>query len=131
MIHWRVDFEIGEEVIDSQHRGLVDLINELEASLESSEKVIDINSVVERLIEYTHFHFTYEEEHMEKNHYDHLEAHKAQHKILIRQIIMLNSDIKNHNQNIINSIESILRKWLLDHILEQDKSYGSFLSGKQ
>jgi len=128
MIIWRSDFEVGVSDIDSQHKGLVDLINKIEEARDSKGQEIDINSIVDQLIQYTHVHFASEKEHMAKNHYPQLDEHKQQHKVLVRQIIKIQSDIKNKNQNIIDSIDTILRNWLIDHILEQDRKYGTFLS---
>lgn len=120
-IEWDSKLDTGIAVIDAQHKRIVDYINELEAA-----KVIGdrrrANEVIEQLIDYTESHFGFEEAMMEEAGYKFLKPHKKVHELFIRRVteITLRSA---KGEDILEELQSVLSKWLLNHIASEDRDY--------
>ena len=129
-IIWQKDYEVNIPLIDEQHKGLVELINQIvDAKLNNKSDEI-LREVIYKLVEYTKVHFSCEEEHMQKNHYPRLVFHNAQHQGLVNSVIEILNKLKAGDANVIDNIQSILSSWLIKHILEEDKKYGTFYHNK-
>ena len=75
----------GNEMIDSQHKELIDKINKLLDSCETSkDKVVSVKTL-DYLADYTEFHFGEEEKLQEEITYPGVEKHKEEHEKL-RQV---------------------------------------------
>ena len=72
----------GNEMIDSQHKELIDKINKLLDSCETSkDKVVSVKTL-DYLADYTEFHFGEEEKLQEEITYPGVEKHKEEHEKL-------------------------------------------------
>ena len=67
------------EVIDSQHKELIERIKKFVDSCEKKDSKIDAVKMMDYLIEYTDFHFTAEEKLQEEVGYPELPNHKTKH----------------------------------------------------
>lgn len=61
VIPWDNNFNTGLAEIDAQHRKLVEIINQLAASFAFDASTINLSTVFDELIAYTHYHFSAEE----------------------------------------------------------------------
>lgn len=129
-IKWRKEFNIDVEIIDSQHQTLVNMINELGTAREEGRVADVLKDILVSIVDYTNFHFAAEEEHMKGKNYPLLSTHKAQHKILINQVVKILKDYKSGKTNISDDLLKVLQNWLIKHILDHDHQYGNFLKGK-
>lgn len=121
-------FSVGIRKMDDQHKRLVGLINALHEHRHSADKAF-IERVILTLVEYTKNHFVDEERLLEKLHWNHLEAHRAQHKQFIAK---LNAFRQMFEQNavtadLVEKLTEFLKNWLTRHILVEDKSYQKYL----
>lgn len=120
-IVWESKLDTGIDVIDAQHRRIVDYINDLEAAKAKLDKRL-VNDVIEQLIDYTQSHFGFEEEMLEEAGYKFLKPHKKVHELFIRRV----SDFTlraARGEDIANELHSMLSKWLLNHIANEDRDY--------
>ena len=79
-ITWTNDLTVGIELIDEQHKMLIKHLNDLSQALQSQQGPAKVAATLNFLIDYTNFHFTAEEKHMEANGYPELKNHiKKQH----------------------------------------------------
>lgn len=118
---WTADLDTGIEPIDKQHRGIVDLINELNEANET-HNVDVIKNVLNKLIDYTASHFSYEEDLLIKANYPYVKAHKRLHEIFIKRI----EDFKQREsvgENVTPELLALLKAWLTNHINSEDKDY--------
>lgn len=118
------EYEIGMELIDSEHRELFRLIGKADylAKHENVEECIDeILSLLNELEAYTKEHFADEEEYMESINYAGLEAQKRAHEAFIYEIESIDKDeiVENPRKNM-ESILEFLLGWLINHIVNQD-----------
>ena len=70
----------GNELIDSQHKELIDRINKLLDSCEDSDAKLAAVKTLDYLSDYTVFHFGAEEELQKSIEYPGYEKHKKQHE---------------------------------------------------
>ena len=128
MIYWSWDpsLSVGIEVIDSQHRRIVDYINEL--STAKTEKNQDqVTQTLLSLVDYTRTHFAFEEELMQKAGYPLSDSHKKVHDAFVAQISRY---VKQHEegQDVTKKLLSELQIWLTNHIKRDDKDYAPYAS---
>ncbi|MBU2491182.1 MAG: bacteriohemerythrin [Bacteroidetes bacterium] len=130
-IIWKKDYETGIVMVDRQHRILVDLINKLkDAHNQKKEKEV-LRETIIKLVDYTKFHFGYEEKHMTQFAYNKLDGHKLQHQVFVKQIVDVLENLKlGKYENLTEEILNFLSDWLIEHILKQDKEYSKFYKMK-
>ena len=86
IMKWVPEYNTGIDVIDDQHRRILDYINEIDA--------IDVNTgrervkqILENIIDYTQSHFTFEESLQEEAGYKYRVPHKRVHDLFIKKIL--------------------------------------------
>jgi len=118
---WTSDLELGIEVIDNQHRRIVDYINDLHYAIDNHNEA-QVGEVLDQLVEYTMSHFAFEEDLQERAGYPFHHAHKKVHELFCRKIqdfqhrFELGEDISRH-------LLTTLRAWLINHIKRDDADY--------
>jgi hemerythrin len=117
---WDNSYSVGNEMIDSQHRRLFDLGNEIQ-SIQLSE----VTRTIMNLYKHTRQHFDTEEQHMKAIGYPKLEQHRELHNGLITGLNNLIE--KPINTNIgLEGLKKFVYNWIIDHILNHDKKYFEF-----
>lgn len=118
---WTSDLELGIEVIDNQHRRIVEYINDLHQAIDRQSRA-EVGEVLEQLVEYTMSHFAFEEDLQEQAGYPFHHAHKKVHELFCRKIedfqyrFELGEDVSRH-------LLTTLRAWLINHIKRDDADY--------
>lgn len=127
MMYWTWDssLEVGIEVIDSQHRRIIDFINELHAAKKDNDPQ-KVSEVLTGLKEYTISHFSFEEELMAKAGYPLTDAHIRVHRRFSENI---DTAIKQHNlgTDVTSKLLSMLQVWLTNHIKNDDADYAELV----
>jgi len=120
---WDDSYKTGEESIDEQHKKLVDLLNQLDESLNIGGDPHIVINLLDELVEYTKFHFKDEEKFMtgheynEKDYQDHLLVHQQ----FIDQINEAQKTCQADPEHITDELLDFLVQWLINHILLTDK----------
>jgi hemerythrin len=125
-LKWSSDLDTGVKVIDSQHRRIVDYINDLQDAKDSLNKDA-IRNVIDELVDYTVSHFSFEESLMEQAGYPFIGPHKKIHELFIKKV---SSFVERFNQgeDVVDDILVMLRKWLINHIKNEDGDYVEIVS---
>ncbi len=120
---WNKNFETGVELIDEQHKVLVDILNRLAVSLANLSGPTILNGIFDELADYAVYHFKSEEEIWDEYLKDDewATSHKATHGDFIAGVLEIkeNKDGKNLD-DVVYEVVSFLSKWLAYHILETD-----------
>ncbi|MBF0383674.1 MAG: bacteriohemerythrin [Magnetococcales bacterium] len=127
---WNDNFSIGIEQIDNQHKNLVDLINELTATLIQNDEM-ELTRVFDELATYAEYHFADEEKIWEKFFDDDkwLQSHSKSHKSFLPQIIKMKEELIDLPLSvIIEKIIKFLIRWLAFHIIDNDKRMATVIS---
>ncbi len=123
IIAWKKQYNTGIESVDNQHKKLVEMINSLEEAKGKENKDKIVHDIFYNLIDYTKYHFSEEEKLMGRMGYPHLNEHKAQHKVLVKQIVEILENLKEKKFDIGEKLNQMLYNWLIKHILDHDKQY--------
>lgn len=122
---WTRRFETDFDVVDEQHRGLVDLINAAahEVSGGGSDHALVLD-LVEQLRRYAQIHFTDEERMITEAGLDsrHVEVHLQAHREFVEDISALEADIRAGEAVDPAHMLNYLSHWLAYHILGVDQS---------
>ena len=85
-MEWSEKFNIGIEVIDNQHRQILEYINTLDQIRMSGQRN-QIKEVLDDLIDYTQSHFSFEENLLEQVNYQYLPSHRGIHELFVKRLI--------------------------------------------
>jgi hemerythrin-like metal-binding protein len=126
-ITWKDPYNIGIQIIDDQHKKLVDIINELYEAQKIGTSQTIINDVIKQLENYTKYHFDSEEGIQTANRYPEFDQHKAEHEEFIGKLLEFKKDANRNN--LLLSLKTIdyLKDWTINHILGSDKDFGDYL----
>lgn len=123
---WNSDLETGIDIIDRQHRGLVDLLNQAAPllAISSKESLTDISPLLDRLLEYAATHFRTEEELMARLGMDDRASarHHASHAGFAHQIGDIVRAFSGADGVTGDRLLSFLASWLVLHILGEDQA---------
>jgi len=128
-IAWSDEFLIGIAELDYEHRGLVDDINRLHRELLGQVDRGRIEDTLGMIHSRMQAHFALEERVMQANDYVHYAEHKAEHERLLDEYAEYMTTfereptLRDHA-----SIESVLREWIIDHILAYDKKMSQMIA---
>lgn len=128
---WTPELNTGIRIIDLQHQELVELINELDATLAGQSSLAMLRPLVLRLQQYVLFHFSHEEGLMQRQHIDpgHLNAHFAEHKRFTDQVGDAIAALERSDTPDVAGLVEFLKAWLVQHIMGTDQTVAKLLRG--
>jgi hemerythrin len=129
---WTPDLSVGVDLIDEQHKQLIDKMNELDRAVRHSRGVPKIIKTLDFLIEYTDYHFGTEEKNMLELAYPQYDYHRGQHAEFVNTLKNLEMDFEEEGatQALAESINTFMFNWLVKHIKTVDVQFGKFLDEK-
>lgn len=125
---WDDAYNTGIEVIDTQHRRIVDYINDLHHAIHTDDKE-GVGKVLESLITYTISHFSFEESLMEEHGYQHTEGHRKVHKAFTDRVMRYQLEW-GQGKDVSRRLLSDLKVWLISHIQQEDQDYAKEIRKK-
>jgi hemerythrin len=129
-VKWQKKYETGIEMIDTQHRYLFALTNELYgACLISSDMAREtFIKAAHAAVNYVKEHFSAEEKILEAVHYPKLLQHKKQHEVFIKKVLESSRNFTSISTNVAYDFARFLRDWITSHIMVDDKEYALYIS---
>ena len=129
-VEWKDDYSVGIEVIDNDHKRLLNLINQFQTAAHYQTGREFEREAFDALIDYTKQYFKREEELMETHGYPTYHEHKAEHVKMIAKVDAMLEEYKRHPQQTVEEAVQFLKTWLIGHINGTDKQYSQFLRDK-
>jgi hemerythrin len=126
-IIWDDSFDIQVEVIDAQHRRLVELMNRLIAMQDQTTSDDEIADILGAMTNYLGYHFETEEQMMIDHGYPELESHREEHQTFVTQTAYFIATYRQSGVSLKKDILLFLKEWLVEHILQTDAAFGAFL----
>lgn len=123
LLTWSEKFSIDLNIIDQQHKKWIEIINILYKSYKLGAKKKELSENISKLLDYTDYHFGFEEKYLEDFKCDSLEEHKIAHAGFISH---LKDHLEMHNNDDTEAVYKLiiyLNNWVLDHIQNMDKRY--------
>ncbi len=128
-IEWDDSLSVGINLIDEQHKMLIDRISDLSKAVDAQQGIQEILKTIDFMLEYTNFHFSTEEKHMSRLKYPAMNDHLQQHDEFKNMVNTMIEDWKEDGatKTLSNSINTYLINWLYNHIKKTDVEFGQFL----
>lgn len=123
LITWGPSIETGIQIIDAQHKRLVEIINELNDAMVESRSDEMMAATMAELVDYTHTHFGTEMRLLSNHSYEQLQEHLREHKIFTDQIEMYRDRVDAGSRSVDTALMEYLREWLVNHIRVSDRAY--------
>lgn len=124
-IVWDNNLDTGIDVIDKQHRRIVEYINKLHDVQETGD-LKKIGEVLDELVDYTLSHFTFEESLMEEAGYPYIKAHKRVHQLFVKRVNEYLQRFQS-GEDITLELLNTLKAWLINHIRNDDNDYSDIV----
>jgi len=131
-IEWDNSLSVGIDLIDEQHKMLIQRLNDLSKAVEMMQGEAEIMKTLEFMIDYTNFHFSSEEKHMTEQEYPGLDYQQKQHEEFKDTLKHIVEDFEEEGATraLTTSINTFLFNWLIKHIKGLDLKFGKFLKDK-
>ena len=120
-MEWVPEYNTGIDVIDDQHKRILDYINEIDEISVGTDQA-RIRKILNDIIDYTQSHFTFEESLQEEAGYKYRVPHKRVHDLFIKKIESYR-DRFAMGHAIEGELNEVLAKWLINHIQHDDADY--------
>ena len=124
-MNWSEHFVTGIELVDRQHRGLVDLVNAVAPQLSCGEALggQDAETLFDRLAHYATTHFRDEEQLMSESGLDlaYLDHHARNHQGFVEEVGLIRSQYAADGGFDGQQLLRFLASWLTFHILVEDQ----------
>lgn len=135
LIEWDPKFVIGIDVLDQQHKFLIELcanLNKviLEKNVSEEEWRAQLIQALKSCVEYVKVHFANEENLMLKNNYPNYKEHKARHDEFSMKVLTTAGKFDSMNKTSALRFVHFLYDWILSHVAHEDKQIAAFLNSK-
>ena len=131
-IEWDDSLSVGVDLIDEQHKMLIQRIKDLSDAVNSSRGAGQIGKTLGFMIDYTEFHFSTEEKHMTELGYPGFDIHKQQHEEFKTTLNDMVTEFEEDGATaqLSEGVNTYLINWLIKHIKSIDTKFGEFLQEK-
>jgi hemerythrin len=122
-VEWTDALSVGIDVIDDDHKGLINIINRV---LEAEREGGSVKWALGELAGYASSHFAREEKMMAAANYPELAAHKKAHKAFVEWLRSLRTVYgadPGAEYYLAESMREYLQTWLTNHIMKVDADY--------
>lgn len=125
------DLETGNRQIDTEHKQLIDAINNLVEACNSGKGRIEVEKTINFLANYTKTHFAHEEELQKKYKYPDYINHKKLHTEFINVVTEMQKEYKEKGVSIVlvGQVNSKVASWVIRHINKEDKKVANHIKG--
>ncbi|RIX43044.1 MAG: PAS domain S-box protein [Rhodocyclales bacterium GT-UBC] len=132
LLTWNDYLKTGIEIVDEQHRGLLDLTNETAEKINANQTLSleEMRTFLGYLTDYAATHFSTEEALMALGGIDekHLQHHRESHANFLHQVNAMVGELDAHSLTG-QQITEFLGHWLIYHILGEDQQLTDMLRG--
>ena len=128
LVSWSPTFSVGVKLIDDQHKGLLDLVNDLFNHVigdEATERVY-FQKVIGQAVRYVKVHFATEEKIMLHTDFPGYAEHKKAHDAFVLTVIENIRDFEAGKKFSLSGFTKFLKEWVLTHIAIMDKQYFAY-----
>jgi hemerythrin len=125
LVEWKDGYSVQNEVIDTQHKGLLRFTNELYGACQNGgiDEKISFIKTVQEAFNYVKEHFSTEEVMMRDVNYPKYSEHKKEHDAFIAEVLHQVKQLDNIKQIDATPFVFFLRDWVLNHIAVSDTQY--------
>jgi hemerythrin len=128
-IEWSDAYSLGIKIIDDQHKGLLDIVNDLysHSTGNETEEMFYFKDVIHQAVEYIKNHFQVEEKLLIATKYPGYVEHKKAHDQFTLTVVTSAKDFESGKRMVLEKFAHFLRDWILSHIAVMDQDYATYL----
>jgi hemerythrin len=119
---------MGIKIIDEQHKGLLDFVNNLfnHATGKEQEERAFFKEVIQQAVQYIKDHFSTEEKYMLATKFPDYAAHKKAHDEFVVTVVKTVKDFEAGKRLVLDKFAYFLKDWVLSHIAVMDTQYAKY-----
>jgi len=127
-VTWSDRYSMGVKVIDDQHKGLLDVANDLfnHATGDEYEEREYFKKVIQQAVKYIKEHFETEEKLMAATKFPGYAEHKTIHDGFTRTVLNSVKDFESGKRLVLEKFAYFLKDWVLSHIAVMDMQYAEY-----
>ena len=122
-LDWEESFELGVKDLDEHNRHLVDLLNQTFVCRGSEVNHADLETIIEKLVDYSEYHFAAEEQWMSQKGQAGQSRHLKEHGEFRRMVKGFQNDFRQGKKGLSNEVLDFLKSWLFEHVLYVDANF--------
>lgn len=123
-IEWTPEMSVGIDMIDDDHKRLIDLLNDYIDAVDNDEGVFVFDGLFKQFMDYTAYHFAREEDLMAAAGYSDLENHHLGHLKIIEQLNDMREQVLlSVSSEMQDDVREFFLNWLQVHIMIKDQAY--------
>jgi len=126
---WKKEYSVNVDEIDSQHKELIKIVDDLYQSIMEKSSGDIIAKTLKKLNDYSKYHFGTEEKYFKEFNYKDMAGHTAEHKKFEEDILGM-TELANNDKLDVFELLFYLENWWINHILNSDKKYSEFFNEK-
>jgi hemerythrin len=124
-IVWRESLSVGNEIIDNDHKRLINIINSAERVINESGSRRELERILRALDDYAHEHFAREERLQRNVGYPFHETHLLEHKALVHSLQKIRGRVSGAKdpyayEQALSGLCELLENWLMTHVITHD-----------
>jgi len=127
-LQWRQQLSVGNDLIDSDHKYLIEIINLAAQALRARDRAA-LNLAIDKLSSYSQAHFSREELLATAAGYPAVARLNLSHQALLEVLAGLKHEIGEHWTDAVGDrTAAFLRDWLVNHVIKEDMLMKPYLS---
>ncbi len=124
-LSWKDEDVLGIEIIDKQHKTILDLTNKL-YELNNFSHISEAKMVMRNIVEELNIHFDTENQLMRNNNVFDI-SHKLEHDRYLEKVRKFNNNLQKDQFTIIADYLSSFRNWFHNHLIINDRKLAKSL----
>ncbi|MDR2569576.1 MAG: bacteriohemerythrin [Oscillospiraceae bacterium] len=126
---WTEELATGNLMIDSQHKQLVKMVNDLMEACKGGQGRAKLSPIMQFLIDYTVKHFADEEKLQQQHGYPDFLSHRKMHEAFKVTVLDLDKQLKAEGATIalVAKMNTSIGGWLVNHIQREDKKVAAHI----
>ena len=127
------DLETGNALIDSEHKQLIQAINDLLAACSAGKGRAELEKTTKFLYDYTAKHFADEERLQMQTRYPDYQNHKRYHEEFKKVVAGLVKKLQEQGPTValVGEVNSAIAGWLLNHIKREDTKVAAHIKSQK
>ena len=129
LVTWSQTFSVGVKLIDDQHKGLMELVNDMfnHVTGNDEEERAYFTSIIQKAVQYVKVHFDTEEKIMIQTNFPGYLEHKKAHDSFVLTVVEQIKNFEAGKRLTLSDFIKFLKEWILTHIAIMDKQYFRYL----
>ena len=121
-LNWAEHLSVGNEMIDSEHKNLIVVVNSVEHAIRTRDHVA-MSKAFDLLDTYMHIHFRNEERIAAAANIS-FTKNKLEHRLLLKEMRYMREELETRSgiwpDDLVKKYSHFLSGWMTDHIIKED-----------